>query len=256
MSACQTDLAPHMQTATVRWTPQHVPVGQTCALSQILGVLAGGDDVRTVRRMLALLRVEIGAASAVAQEYVLHGSVLKLRAQIADETSAPYPNPESSESIVDPAHGHLVDLARSMHGDAMFCQHGPGGHISVLYALMANSAWALHFAPAAVGEPLRDDAMSRLGPLALLMRELHRIVAPTETTADERVGNAAIRLGVRATALSIRERQICARIAGGHSTTAIAAELGIASSTVMTLRKRAYAKLGIHGRLDLQQLAA
>lgn len=245
-----------MHTVTVRWTPQDLPAGQTCALSRILDVLADGDDVRTVRRMLAMLRVEIGAASAVAKEYVLHGGVLKLRAQIADETSAPCPNLESGESIVDPAHGHLVALARSMHGDAMFGQHGPGGHIRVLYTLMANSAWALHFAPAVVGEPLRDDAMSRLGPLALLMRELHRIVVPTETTADERVVNAAIRLGVRATALSIRERQICARIAGGHSTITIAAELGIATSTVMTLRKRAYAKLGIHGRLDLQQLAA
>lgn len=245
-----------MHTVTVRWTPQDLPAGQTCVLSQILDVLADGDDVRTVRRMLALLRVEIGAASAMANEYVLHGCVLKLRAQIADETSAPFLHLESGESIVDPAHGHLVALARSMHGDTMFGQQGPGGRISVLYTLMANTAWALHFAPAACGDALRDDAMSRLGPLALLMRELHRIVAPTETTADERVVNAAIRLSVRATALSIRERQVCARIAGGHSTSAIAAELGIATSTVMTLRKRAYAKLGIHGRLDLQQLAA
>lgn len=245
-----------MHTVNLRWTPQDMPAGQTCALSQIVDVLADGDEVRTVRRMLAMLRVEIGAAAAVAREYVLHGGVLRLRAQIADGPSSPCQNPESGASIVDPAHGHLVALARSMHGDAIFGQQGPDGHIRVLYTLMANSAWALCFAPEAVGGPLRDDALARLGPLALLMRELHRIVAPAETTAGERVVNAAIRLGVRATALSVRERQICARIASGSSSTAIAAELGIATSTVMTLRKRAYAKLGIHGRLDLQQLAA
>ncbi|WP_395322562.1 response regulator transcription factor [Variovorax sp. UC74_104] len=51
--------------------------------------------------------------------------------------------------------------------------------------------------------------------------------------------------------LSPRERAVCARIACGIGIDGIAAELCIAASTVATLRKRAYAKLAIHGRQQL-----
>ena len=58
--------------------------------------------------------------------------------------------------------------------------------------------------------------------------------------------------------LSPRELQVCARIASGVTADGIAADLGIAPSTVATLRKRAYGKLGdagiIGGRWRLSQL--
>ena len=54
-------------------------------------------------------------------------------------------------------------------------------------------------------------------------------------------------LYARAPSLSARERAVCARIATGMSVDGIAADLDVAPSTVMTLRKRAYAKLQAQG---------
>jgi DNA-binding CsgD family transcriptional regulator len=48
-------------------------------------------------------------------------------------------------------------------------------------------------------------------------------------------------------ALSPREAEVVARIAHGLSADGIAAELDVAPSTVVTLRKRAYAKLAEAG---------
>ena len=54
-------------------------------------------------------------------------------------------------------------------------------------------------------------------------------------------------LHARAPRLSARERAVCARIASGMSVDGIAVDLNVAPSTVMTLRKRAYAKLQEQG---------
>lgn len=54
-------------------------------------------------------------------------------------------------------------------------------------------------------------------------------------------------LHARAPLLSAREKAVCARIATGMSVDGIAVDLGVAPSTVMTLRKRAYAKLQAQG---------
>jgi DNA-binding CsgD family transcriptional regulator len=45
--------------------------------------------------------------------------------------------------------------------------------------------------------------------------------------------------------LSAREQQVCARALRGMSNPAIALDLGVQVSTVSTLRRRAFAKLGI-----------
>jgi len=52
-------------------------------------------------------------------------------------------------------------------------------------------------------------------------------------------------------ALSERERAVCLGILSGHKAEVIAADLGVASSTVVTYRKRAYNKLGITSRAGL-----
>jgi len=51
--------------------------------------------------------------------------------------------------------------------------------------------------------------------------------------------------------LSERERRVCLGILSGRKAEAIAADLGVAASTVITYRKRAYAKLGITSRAGL-----
>ncbi|MCZ6820500.1 MAG: LuxR C-terminal-related transcriptional regulator [Calditrichaeota bacterium] len=48
--------------------------------------------------------------------------------------------------------------------------------------------------------------------------------------------------------LSDRERQVCRGILAGKKMEAIAADIGVAASTVITYRKRAYEKLGITSR--------
>jgi DNA-binding CsgD family transcriptional regulator len=55
-------------------------------------------------------------------------------------------------------------------------------------------------------------------------------------------------------ALSPREREVCLGILAGRKTEAIAGEMGVAPSSVVTFRRRAYAKLGITSRSALFQL--
>lgn len=54
-----------------------------------------------------------------------------------------------------------------------------------------------------------------------------------------------------AAGLSEREAQICELIASGHTAKTLARKLGIAESSVITYRKRAYQKLGISRKSDL-----
>ncbi|PWE51480.1 hypothetical protein DEM26_00475 [Thioclava sp. NG1] len=58
------------------------------------------------------------------------------------------------------------------------------------------------------------------------------------------------------TVLSDRERAVCLGILSGRKSEAIAAELGIAPSSVITYRKRAYGKLGISSRAGLFAICA
>lgn len=58
------------------------------------------------------------------------------------------------------------------------------------------------------------------------------------------------------TVLSDREQAVCLGILSGRKTEAIAADLGVASSTVVTYRKRAYGKLGITSRAGLFAICA
>ncbi|MDF0602072.1 helix-turn-helix transcriptional regulator [Psychromarinibacter sp. C21-152] len=53
------------------------------------------------------------------------------------------------------------------------------------------------------------------------------------------------------TVLSDRERAVCLGILSGQKSEAIAADLGVAASSVITYRKRAYGKLGVTSRAGL-----
>lgn len=58
------------------------------------------------------------------------------------------------------------------------------------------------------------------------------------------------------TILSDREQAVCLGILSGQKTEAIAGELGVAPSSVVTYRKRAYGKLGITSRAALFAICA
>lgn len=262
---------------TVRyWEADQLLQTHQLPLGQVLELLAAADEQQAVERLLDLLCTVINAGSAHAIEYVQYGDTLKVRQVIvaAHEGSSP----SASEIVAntpdfDPAHEQVVALANHTDQEGMYsvqCHVLPAAtdpearrrgmtgceRVSVVYTVAQNTAWVLHLFPSWPKTEFDVNNLSELLTCAFLLREVHRIVCPASSGTGERVNKAEVRLGVRAPVLSGRERQICARIAVGHSTDIIATELGISASTVTTLRKRAYEKLGIHGRLDLHQLAA
>ena len=234
-----------------------VPAGHALPLGQVLDVLAAGTERQTVQRMLRFLAEGARATLASAHEYILDNP-LKLRQAVALGEGHPareVPDPTLAED--------LASVAGDPQGEAVlgvrWRVERPGAHaqegLRLLYSIAPNTAWAFRFL-APIAAPLEQGALEALMPRALVVREVHRIVNPAAAAGGTCVGTAEVRLGVRAPALSERERQICARIAVGHTAACIAGELGISAATVATLRRRAYDKLGIHGRLDLRQLAA
>jgi DNA-binding CsgD family transcriptional regulator len=98
------------------------------------------------------------------------------------------------------------------------------------------------------------DTLLRLGDSGRILAScLHR--HEDLTGGGFRAGAARARveafLGERFKALSPRERAVCAYIVCGHSVEAIALELKVSPATVITFRRRAYAKLAIASRGEL-----
>lgn len=83
---------------------------------------------------------------------------------------------------------------------------------------------------------------------------LHEQLTRLRTPEDE-VRLLAERLGPSALdRLTEREREVCFRILLGYSSEAIGLHLGVATSTIITYRKRAYEKLGIVSQNELFSL--
>lgn len=107
---------------------------------------------------------------------------------------------------------------------------------------------------AARPRPRIADTLLALGDSGRILAAcLHR----HEDLAGGGFGTGALRsrveafLGERFTALSPRERAVCALIVCGRSVEAIAIELEVSPSTVVTFRRRGYAKLGVASRGEL-----
>jgi DNA-binding CsgD family transcriptional regulator len=140
--------------------------------------------------------------------------------------------------------------------------------LSFLYSPLPHTAYAINL--------YRDEALGRfqsaeieqLLAIAPLLKQAHQGAlraghgAPLAAAHGPalRIARAYEAIRARAPSLSPRELAVCARVACGISADGIAAELDVAPSTVLTLRKRAYAKLaecGLGGgRLPLVRLTA
>lgn len=137
--------------------------------------------------------------------------------------------------------------------------------LSFLYSPLPHTAFAINL--------YRDETLGRfqtaeieqLLAIAPLLKQVHqgalRVAHAAPATAQDplqRIAHAQTAIRRRVPSLSPRELAVCARIACGISADGIAAELDVAPSTVLTLRKRAYAKLaecGLGGgRLPLMRL--
>jgi DNA-binding CsgD family transcriptional regulator len=91
------------------------------------------------------------------------------------------------------------------------------------------------------------------GPFPSLLRA--SLVAASGVLAASILRDRAIRAAVPADAcldgLTRREAQVCRGILAGLSTEAIALDLGVSRNTVLTLRRRAYARLGVSSQAEL-----
>jgi DNA-binding CsgD family transcriptional regulator len=126
----------------------------------------------------------------------------------------------------------------------------------VLFSGEAGSAYAIHASRNAEVGGFPDDELRAWATAAVLLRQVigQRPAARPPLSMAERIDRADALLQVRTPSLSPREREVVARIACGITNDGIAADLGLSSATVLTLRRRAYAKLRISSCVQLTWL--
>ena len=90
-----------------------------------------------------------------------------------------------------------------------------------------------------------------LAQLLLPMMSRHWAHAPAAMSAKMSIAEIEQRFADRFPELSRREREVCARAALGVSVEGTALDLGIAGTSVLTYRKRAYARLSVSGPYEL-----
>lgn len=117
--------------------------------------------------------------------------------------------------------------------------------LSFLFSPEPARRWAVNLYRSAVRGPFRPDELEALLPIGSLIAQVFKShMGPHKALI---CGSASVELEKKleylAPGLSPRELAVCARIAEGMSVDGIAVDLNVAPSTVMTLRKRAYAKL-------------
>lgn len=96
------------------------------------------------------------------------------------------------------------------------------------------------------------DALVSLACLVLPMLPLNR--QRMQAAPGPSVQELEARFGRRFPQLSARERQVCARAAAGLAVADTARELGIAETSVLTYRQRAYQRLQVASSLSLRAL--
>lgn len=162
-------------------------------------------------------------------------------------------------------HFHPGDIPVASWRNEIYEREHLSDRLSFIYAPLPHTAYAINL--------YRDEAQGRFGAaeierllaVAPLLRQVHQGALRLGAQRASPPVDAATRIALARSALarqarlSPRELDVCARIACGISADGIAADLDIAPSTVLTLRKRAYAKLadaGLGGgRLRLALLA-
>ena len=96
-------------------------------------------------------------------------------------------------------------------------------------------------------------AVSKLGSLLIETLRKHDHIRPA-LNCDDRFEQYCARLCHIAPQLSRREIHVCAEIVRGLSSVAIASSLGLSINTILTHRRRAYAKLKISSQNELSHI--
>jgi DNA-binding CsgD family transcriptional regulator len=121
--------------------------------------------------------------------------------------------------------------------------------LSFLFSPKPEGLMAVNLYRNAQRGPFTAGELEVLLPIAPLIAQVYKssIAFQNVTSNEKSICELEETLQVRAHELSARERAVCARVATGMSVDGIAVDLDVAPSTVMTLRKRAYAKLRAQG---------
>jgi DNA-binding CsgD family transcriptional regulator len=149
------------------------------------------------------------------------------------------------------------DIADAAYREQLWDRFGLVDRLSAL-ALLDGHWSALNLYRDRAGGPFAARELARFTAQApLLLALLGRHLAALQPAAQE---GSATRLSPEAAEamlrrlparLSAREREVCALTLAGHTREGIGLTLGIAASSVATLRSRAYEKLTIHGAGEL-----
>jgi DNA-binding CsgD family transcriptional regulator len=150
-----------------------------------------------------------------------------------------------------------ADIADAAYGERLWDRFGLVDRLSAL-ALLDGHWTALNFyRDASVGAFTPRDARRFADLCALLLALLRRHLAALRpaaaggTAARVPPETAAALLAQLPVRLSPREREVCALTLAGHTREGAGLALGIADSSVATLRERAYRKLQIHSAGEL-----
>jgi DNA-binding CsgD family transcriptional regulator len=121
--------------------------------------------------------------------------------------------------------------------------------LSFLFSPKPESLLAVNLYRNAKRGPFTAGELEVLLPIAPLIAQVYKssFASQNRFNITKSVCQLEEILQARAHALSSRERAVCARVATGMSVDGIAVDLDVSPSTVMTLRKRAYAKLRAQG---------
>ncbi|VWX61912.1 LuxR family transcriptional regulator [Burkholderiales bacterium 8X] len=150
----------------------------------------------------------------------------------------------------------VADIPDADWREQIFLDRGLTGRLSFLYSPLPRTLFAINLYRDRDDGRFEEADLARLLGLAPILQRAHRnalFAHQVSPDLDLRTAQNERSLARTAPQLSARERAVCARIACGIGSDGIAAELGVAVATVATLRKRAYAKLAIHGRQQLSR---
>ena len=138
------------------------------------------------------------------------------------------------------------------HRAQIYQRHGLRERLSIVSATDEQGLFALNLYRTTEQHPFSDNAIDAVRTLA------PSLLACVQTSAA--IGAPPRPMPAAGPSflndLPDREREVCERLLKGWTQDGIAADLGLAPSTVKTYRNRAFARLGIHSRHALFALAA
>lgn len=148
-------------------------------------------------------------------------------------------------------HYSRSDVPNAAWRDEIYVRSRLTDRLSLFYTSAAGATYAINmYRHENYGNFSATEIDNLLGGVALI-RKLHINAlalapyhsAPKISRTHNELSHYLLKLDQLAPELSNREKEVCIRIAMGMSADGIAVDLGVAPSSVATLRKRAYAKL-------------